>query len=110
MTQVAIDFTAPRDLGDVAGRACADKAERTTAFDTAAAGRFVLATLIKNGETPGELLTDLARKAGHVPHDDRAFGVVFKMLAKERAIRCVGYCERRKGHGTAGGRVWDAVL
>lgn len=109
MTQYAIDFTAPRDLGETAGRACTDKAERTTDFDRDAARRFILATLRKNGETPGEVLTDLARKAGFVPHDDRAFGAVFGKLARERAIRCVGYCTRRKGHSTAGGRVWAAT-
>lgn len=41
---------------------------------------------------------------------DRAFGQLFRVLARRGDIRCVGYCERRKGHGTAGGRVWDAVL
>lgn len=100
MNQIAIDFAAR----------CAAKAERVSDFDIERAADFILRALLKNGATPGEVLTDLARAAGFVPHDDRAFGQVFKRLAGRGNIRCVGYCERRKGHGTAGGRVWDAIL
>jgi hypothetical protein len=90
--------------------ACADKAERTTDFNVDAAGEFILRHLKRRGETPGEILTDLAIAHGHVPHDARAFGQVYRTLARRGLIRCVGYCERTKGHGTAGGRVWASVV
>lgn len=54
----------------------------------------------------GEELVDVARAHGAVPPDDRAFGSVFQTLARKGLIRTVGYTVRRKGHGTAGGRVW----
>jgi hypothetical protein len=33
---------------------------------------------------------------------------VFARLAQAGAIEAVGYTERKKGHGTAGGRIWRA--
>lgn len=37
------------------------------------------------------------------------FGSIYQALVRKNLIRCVGYCEREKGNGTAGGRVWSAV-
>ena len=62
--------------------------------------------LLERGPTPGEALVDLAKLRGVVPADARAFGVVFKTLSQQGKIRQVGWCNRRKGHNTGGGRVW----
>ena len=34
------------------------------------------------------------------------FSPVYAGLVRRGAIRCVGFCERKKGHSTSGGRVW----
>lgn len=52
---------------------------------------------------------DAAIAHGYRPHDQRAFGSVFGTLSRRNLIRCAVYCERSKGHGTAGGRVWEAT-
>lgn len=70
------------------------------------AEEFVLAFLRRNGETPGEFITDACKAEGIVPHDDRAFGPVYCALAKAGKIIKVASCQRRKGHGTNGGIVW----
>lgn len=67
---------------------------------------FVLDQLRQHGPSSGEDLTDAAKAAGITPPDDRAFGAVFSFLSRKRAIEPAGFCERRKGHGTAGGRIW----
>lgn len=54
----------------------------------------------------GEELVDVAKAHGAIAPDDRAFGSVFQSMARRGLIRTVGYTARRKGHGTAGGRVW----
>lgn len=108
--QLAIDFTAPREAGRIAAEACAEKAERVASFDTVGAGRFILSQLHRHGQMSGEALTDAAKTAGFRPMEDRAFGAVFQRLVRANQIRCVGFCLRAKGHGTAGGRVWSAVL
>lgn len=98
-----------RMAGELAGEACLDKAVRSAEFDTDGAARFIVGFLARHGNTPGEVLTDEAQKHGLKPHDSRAFGPIFARLSRGGQIRCVGYCERRKGHGAAGGRVWGLV-
>lgn len=98
-----------RAAGDEAGNACLDKAQREADFDAAGAAAFFLRRLQDLGPQRGEALTDAAKLAGFLPHDDRAFGPVFGALSRRGQIRCVGYCDRAKGHGTAGGRVWEAA-
>lgn len=95
-----------RAAGETAGLACLEKAERG-GFDGAAAAEYIVALLRADGPTAGEVLTDRAIAAGFRPHDSRAFGPVYAALARRKAIRCVGYCERTKGNGTAGGRIWS---
>lgn len=104
--QLAIDFTAPRESGRTAGERCTEKAERVASFDTDGAAAFIVEHLRQRGPTSGEDLTDAAIAAGFTVHDARAYGPVYAKLARRGAIKCVGYCERRRGHGTAGGRVW----
>ena len=67
---------------------------------------FVIAYLTEHGDTSGETLVTQAVKAGIKPHDERAFGSVFGVLAKRKQIRKVGNCIRLKGHASEGGKVW----
>lgn len=111
--QLAFELIAPRQRGDTAARACADKAERKTSFSVESACVFVLDFLVKHGHSRGEDIVDAAAKTSRfdlTPHDARAWGQVFATLVRRNKIRCVGYCERRKGNGTAGGRIWMLVL
>ena len=89
---------------------CADKAERESDFSVSAAAMCILGALRRNGPASGELLTDVAKEHGHVPKDDRAFGAAFGKLSRRKLIRCIGYETRRKGHGTGGARVWEALV
>lgn len=95
--------------GEMQGEACLQKAERTTPFDRQAAMNEVIAILTSEGRAmTGEELVDRCQRVGLVPHDGRAFGPVFKELARRGLIETVGFAARRKGHGTAGARVWRA--
>lgn len=104
--QLAIDFTGARQRGAAMGKAALDKAVRVGDFDAEGARRFIVAHLAWQGQMSGEGLVHAAREHGFRPHDDRAFGPIFAGLVKRGQIRCVGYCARERGHGTAGGRVW----
>ena len=86
--------------------ACSTKAEETTSFSTEAAQALVL-ELLQDGAKTGEALVWRCKEAGHVPHDDRAFGTVFAGLSKRGLIRKIGYGPRHRGHGTAGANVWS---
>jgi len=96
-----------RAAGDQAGAACLAKAERDRQFDTDGAAKFILGWLAKHGPQAGEKLTNAAMMHGYRPHDQRAFGPVYAGLARRGAIKCLGFCERQKGHGTSGGRIWS---
>lgn len=97
-----------REQGAVAAEACEGAAERK-GFDSAGAAKFMHDWLVRHGPTSGEALVNLAKGAGFVPPDDRAFGGTFARLIHRKLIRQVGTAEREKGHGTAGARVWEAV-
>ena len=107
--QLSIDFEAAREAGSEAAARCAAKAVRVASFDTEGARRFILEWLCHHGPTSGEVLTNAAKERGFRPHDDRAFGAIYGALSRQKLIRCVGSCDRTKGHGTSGGRVWAAV-
>lgn len=109
MLQEPFDFTPARAKGERMADLCISKAERVTDFDAEGASDFILAYLIEHGKTAGEDLVNAATAAGFIAHDTRAFGSVFARLSRVNLIRCVGFCERKKGHGTAGGRIWSAV-
>ena len=116
MNQTAINFDAPltqyyydcamadaREAGHVgAGRAV----QRCAPDFVARAKQFIIGYLSLRGQAPGEIIVDLCKLDGIVAKDDRAFGVVFGALSRDRVIRCVGHCNRKKGHGTSGGRIW----
>ena len=116
MSQSALIFDAPpapaytvaqaRAAGERAGNKAADKAESQAPGFCEAAEAFVLGYLQQHGPTSGEVITDAAKLAGIRPREDRAFGPVYGTLARQGRIKCAGFCIRRKGRGTAGGRVW----
>lgn len=95
-----------RKAGEIAGNRCADKAAQLDPDFRQKAAAVILDHLRIVGECSGEELTDLAIAKGVKPHDARAFGPVFAALNREGKIRSAGFCLRKKGHGTAGGRVW----
>lgn len=121
MTPQQLDLLAPpridrtaaaqvaRAAGDAAADVCTAKAKRVSDFDLEAVAHFVHGHLARHGTASGEDITNAAKEVGHRPHDDRAFGAVFATLSRRGEIRCVGYCDRVKGHGTAGGRIWGLV-
>lgn len=96
-----------RAAGEQAAQACTDKAEIVNGFDTHGARRRVLELLAQLGPMSGEHLVERLKKEGFRGHDDRCFGTVFGGLSKQSKIRVVSYCPRKRGHGTAGGRVWS---
>ena len=93
-----------------AAAACTAKAVRVAGFDTDAARAAILEALTKSGRAmTGEELVDHCQRLGLVPHDARAFGSVFAGLSKDNKIVSVGFAARRKGHGTAGARLWKST-
>jgi hypothetical protein len=93
-----------------AAAACTAKAVRVAGFDTDAARAAILEALAASGRAmTGEELVDHCQRLGLVPHDARAFGSVFAGLAKNNKIVSVGFAARRKGHGTAGARLWRST-
>jgi hypothetical protein len=107
MSQLTIDDAiAAGDAGMARSLAAAER--RDPEFSTKAE-EAMLAHLRVVKRCSGEVLTDIARARGAVPKDDRAFGSIFKSLARREKIRAAGFCLRVKGHGTAGGRLWEIV-
>ena len=84
-------------------------AQRLDADFAVKAEAAILAHLRIVKECPGEDLTDIAKAQGAIPHDDRAFGNIFSGLRKRGLIRTVGFCLRKRGNHTAGGRIWGIV-
>lgn len=110
--QAEFDFTAPpplsvaRAMGAAGAMLAAERADRTDPTFTERARAFIVQYLQDHGTTSGEVITDAAKQAGLQPPDDRAFGVAYAGLARRGVIECAGFCLRRKGRGTAGGRLW----
>ena len=107
--QAELDFSKPRAVGALAEAAVACKAARTAGFDLDAARAMAVTWLRDHGPSGGESIVNALKHFGFEAHDDRAYGAVFSALSRRKLIRCVGYCARAKGHGTAGGRIWEAV-
>lgn len=83
------------------------RAEREDSWDSHAVGEWVLAYLRRHGSCGSEHLTLAAKEAGHVPHDDRAFGAVYMRLARAGLIEKRGVQgARSRGHAAHGGFVW----
>jgi hypothetical protein len=93
-------------LRDEAMQRVGQNAEDKRPYFADAAAAFILRYLDAHGATSGEELTLACKEAGIVPHDDRAFGPVYMVLARRKKIVKVGSVRRSRGHGTAGGNVW----
>lgn len=110
MTQFSIEFgecvRVARHIGEKAGIACAVKAEATTPEFREHALAFIVEFIRKEGQTTGENATRAAVLAGIKPHDERAFGPVYKTALRNGLIRVVGYVPRVRGHGSMGGKVY----
>lgn len=99
-------FAQAKAAGLAAGEACLEKA-CAAGFDSQRAREEILTVLVKaGGPVSGEELVDHCQRVGLVPHDARAFGPVFKSLVRRGQIEAAGFAARRKGHGTAGARLW----
>jgi DNA-binding transcriptional ArsR family regulator len=103
-----MNLTQAHQTGQMQMTLCLEAAERR-GFDSEGARAFILSWLRRHGPMSGEDLTDAAMEHGFVPKDGRAFGGIFRSLSRDGLIRCVALCLRSKGHGTAGGRIWEAV-
>lgn len=108
---LASSILADLPLGVAAQRdkAMAQVEENAGSGFMARAKEFMLDYFEVNGEMPGEDASDACIKAGIEPHDQRAFGPVFKALIKAKKIERVGFCLRKKGHLTGGGSVYRIV-
>lgn len=107
--QLSIDFTAARAEGErMAGLALEAAEER--GFDSAGASRFIHGWLVRHGATSGEELVKQAKLHGYRGKDDRCFGGVFLGLQNRNLIRCIrSDLPRARGHGTSGGKLWQAI-
>jgi len=106
MNQPSLDFTTVNKLRDRAMAQVATNAEGWRFGFSDEASRIIL-MLLESGPQSGEYLTLACKAAGVTPHDDRAFGPVYMRLARKGLIEKVGIVQRRRGHGTSGGNVWQ---
>lgn len=98
-----------RENGERMANLAQEKADAEAPGFIDRARTFIVDYLRRNGPTPGEKVTDAMTDAGIRPADTRAFGGVYAGLARAGRIRQVGLCNREKGNGTAGGRIWEAT-
>ena len=100
-----------RANGERLSRACTDKAEsKSPGFADIAAdvAEQYLRAMHSQGKIPvsSESITNAIKRAGVVPHDDRAFGSVIRRLVQRGVIEFVGNCTRTRGNGARGGSLW----
>lgn len=104
------DAATAREVGRLAGDACAEKAERSTFFDREVAMAFVVQHLQRHGACWGEDIVQAAIDTGReqlAGHDLRCWGPVFGGLSKSGQIVCLrSDGVRRRGHGTTGAKQW----
>lgn len=106
MSEKPMTWKQAMELAGAGIQRAADRAEREAPAFIQRAQAFVLIYLEAHGATSSEVVTDACKEAGIKSSDDRAFGAVYQGLAKRGLIEPAGFCLRRKGHGTAGGRLW----
>lgn len=104
MTQLTI-FQAI-EAGQQGMTRAARKATQADPFFVAKAETAIIDYLRTHGTASSEDLTDAAIAAGAVAPDMRAFGAIYKRLSSRATIRFMGFCLRRRGNGTGGGRLW----
>ncbi len=93
--------------GVSAMQACAAKGEELISDFCIEDARAEVVRLLASGDMTGEALVDRCKAAGHRPHDDRAFGMVFAGLSAAGEIYRISSEPRRKGHGTNGAVLWS---
>ena len=98
-----------RTAGEQAGQMCLAFTEAEDSTFSERAARHILLSLRHLQRATGEALTDLCKRDGLVPHDDRAFGPIYARLSKDGRIRRAGWAPRIKGHGTGGATIWELV-
>lgn len=104
--QMTLDWA--RQQGDAGILRAQVRAENAAPDFTRRACAYALALIATRGPMSGEAIVDACRAAGFTPPDDRAFGAVFKRALREGAT-VIGQCARRKGHGSAGGKVYGVA-
>lgn len=107
MNQLAIDFSAARELGEQAANACLAKARKADPEFSEKAAAAILSHLRVVHQASGEVLVDVAIAMGARCADSRAFGGVFQGLIRRGLIVCLrSDLPRARGHGTSGGRLY----
>jgi hypothetical protein len=101
------DLATARAVGEVAAQLATAKAERESPGFVARAEHYVLAKLA-TGPASGEDITDYVAQFLEFK-DGRSMGTVYASMNRRGLIRIVGDCDRRKGHGTGGGHIWERV-
>lgn len=99
------DLMTARTVGERAAHLATERAERECSNFSAKAEAAILKRL-DEGPASGEDLTDYVRDQGVQFKDGRALGSVFANLLRRNAIRVIGECRRKRGHGTRGGSVY----
>ena len=105
MDQPSLDFTTVTRLRDRAMQQVGQHAEDYEPGFGSRAADLIL-RLLESGPMSGEDLSLACKQAGVKPHDDRAFGPVYMVLARRGLIKKVGTVKRLRGHNTGGGNVW----
>lgn len=110
MNQLAIDAATPtlsqaRSTGQAAQKLATDRAERDTPNFSERAEAAILAKLLQ-GPASGEECTDYVRASGVPIKDGRELGSLYRSMRRRGLIQIVGYCDRAKGHGTGGGKLY----
>lgn len=103
-TQLTIDDALA--AGEAAIRQVSANAGKEFAEQAAA---YVIYLLRSFGPMTREQLTDGCKAMGIRPHNDKAFGGVYKGLSRQGKIRSLGVSRRTKGHGSNGGNLWEVV-
>lgn len=110
MSQTCLDFSAPplaqaRAVGERASQLATQRAGRETSDFSARAETAILDKLA-TGRASGEDLTDYVQQQVGFK-DGRCLGSLYRSMRLRGLIRIVDTCDRRKGHGTGGGKIYE---
>lgn len=99
-------LAAARTAGQLGQHLATDRAERETPNFSARAEAAILAKLA-TGPATAEDITEFVQACGVPMKDGRALGSIYRSMRDRGLIRIVGVCFRKRGHGTAGGHIWE---